>query len=174
MVDQEIHISSHKGPLCTCSGTFAQNASFNIKCTPVHRPVCLFLRACETQLCSAAVALWCQSHWPVCCLVWASFARSVTLHWPAVFSQTSFSYHLSTDWTFPVPLCQASRRLCGSELLTQSGRWLGLQYLFQRLFINLQFHSTVSHPSNLPPSLYPPFPFLQPPTLLLCVSLAFQ
>ena len=55
--------------------------------------------------------LRCRSHSPVCCLVLASFARSVIACWPAVFSQPSLSYHLFTDWTFPVPLCQARRRL---------------------------------------------------------------
>lgn len=85
-----------------------------------------------------------------------------------------FSYSLFTEWTFPVPLCKTSRRLCGSELLTLSGQWLELQYLFHRLFIKLRFHPTVYHlcsfslwvspagtscsPGHCPPVWWPHFP----------------
>lgn len=47
-------------------------------------------------------------------------------------------------------------RLCGSELPTQRGWWMELQYLFRRLFLKLQFHSTVPvWPASLCPMGYP-------------------
>lgn len=88
------NISSHTVPLCDC--TFKQEVLYVLWFW--NTAVALFL-------------LRCWSHSPVCCLVLASSVRSVTARWPAVFSQPSLSYRLFTDWTFPVPLCQASRRL---------------------------------------------------------------
>lgn len=82
--------------------------------------------------------------------------------------QPAVSSLLFTHWWFPLWLGSASRQLCGSELLTESGRWLELQYLFQRLFIKLQLHSAVCHLCTLHPSLplwvSPPGPVLHPPT----------
>lgn len=116
---------------------------------------------------------------------------STACFWPPVFSKLSFSYSLYTERTSPVPLCQNSRRLCGSELLTLSGQWLELQYLFHRLFIKLRFHSTVYHlcslslwvspagtscsPGHCPPVWWPHFPIKAiylPVIWLMCLPVA--
>lgn len=75
------------------------------------------------------------------------YSLLLPLHLIAVFRHPSCSDHLD-----PL-LCLSggqAGRLCGSELPTQSGWWMELQYLFRRLFLKLWFHSTVPV-SRLPP-----------------------
>lgn len=87
-------------------------------------------------------------------LLWAAVLRQPSTSDPSSASRVGRP-SVSPSASHSVSL---SVSLCGSELLTQSGWWMELQYLFPRLFIKLQFHSTV------PASLQPPsLPWATPP-----------
>lgn len=81
------------------------------------------------------------------------YSLLLSLHWAAVLRHPSCSDHLGP---FLWLSGGQAGRLCGSELPTQSGWWMELQYLFRRLFLKPQFHSTVPvWPASLCPRGYP-------------------
>ncbi len=159
---------SHKVPLCTCYGTFEQNVLFSLKMFLL----CFCFWACETQQC------YCIFVMPVTftCLLFSFGELCQVSDGPLTSCLRPAVFQLP-----PLHWLDIS---CASLPGQQTALWLWAAYLkWPTARITVSFSGTIYKPpvpfyclpSLQPPSWgFPSGPFPHPPTVLLCVSLAFQ